>query len=137
MRRAGLMFLLSCALISSAAGAPAWAAVTLLLTGIVVHTVGELWQAAGGFELSNELAPGTRWGNTSVSSASAWVWPSRSGRSCSSASASSGPSRLVRGRRAAGRRRAARPADRAVVAPHPDPGHPSRTESVTRLKRTS
>ncbi|MBM0274965.1 MFS transporter [Micromonospora tarensis] len=57
MRRAGLMFLLACALISSAAGAPGWAAATLLLTGIVVHTVGELWQAAGGFELSNELAP--------------------------------------------------------------------------------
>jgi MFS family permease len=57
MRRAGLTFLISCALIASAAGAPAWAAATLVLIGVVVHTTGELWQAAGGFELSNELAP--------------------------------------------------------------------------------
>ncbi|WP_419997977.1 MFS transporter [Streptomyces boninensis] len=57
-RRAGVAFLASCSLISLAAGVPAWAAATLLLTGAVVHTVGELWHAAAGFEVSFALAPG-------------------------------------------------------------------------------
>ncbi|MEU1077102.1 MULTISPECIES: MFS transporter [unclassified Streptomyces] len=56
-RRAGVAFLVSCSLISLSAGVPTWAAVTLLLTGVVVHTVGELWHAAAGFEVSFALAP--------------------------------------------------------------------------------
>ncbi|HET6353479.1 hypothetical protein [Streptomyces sp.] len=56
-RRAGVAFLISCSLISLSAGAPAWAAATLLITAAVVHTVGELWHAAGGFEVSFALAP--------------------------------------------------------------------------------
>lgn len=32
-------------------------AVGLLLTAVVVHTVGELWHSAGGFEVSYALAP--------------------------------------------------------------------------------
>ncbi|MFB7255027.1 MFS transporter [Streptomyces nojiriensis] len=56
-RRAGAAFLASCSLVSLSAGVPAWAAVTLLLVAVVVHTVGELWHAAGGFEISFALAP--------------------------------------------------------------------------------
>ncbi|MFE5482189.1 MFS transporter [Streptomyces sp. NPDC056527] len=56
-RRSGVAFLVSCSLISLSAGAPTWAAVTLLMTAVVVHTVGELWHAAGGFEVSFALAP--------------------------------------------------------------------------------
>ncbi|NKQ28835.1 MFS transporter [Streptomyces galbus] len=56
-RRAGFAFLVSCALIALAAGVPAWAAATLLLSGVVVHTVGELWHSAAGFEVSFALAP--------------------------------------------------------------------------------
>lgn len=50
-RRAGLAFLLSCSLIPLAAGVP------VLLGAVVVHTVGELWHAAAGFEVSFGLAP--------------------------------------------------------------------------------
>lgn len=56
-RRAGAAFLVSCALVSLSAGAPTAVAVVLLLTAVVVHTVGELWHAAGGFEVSYALAP--------------------------------------------------------------------------------
>jgi MFS family permease len=56
-RRAGVAFLLSCSLISLSAGLPAWAAATLLMTAVVIHTVGELWHSAGGFEVSFALAP--------------------------------------------------------------------------------
>lgn len=56
-RRAGVAFLISCSLISLAAGVPAWAATSLLVTAMVIHTVGELWHAAAGFEVSYSLAP--------------------------------------------------------------------------------
>ncbi|MFB6680067.1 MFS transporter [Streptomyces sp. NPDC056390] len=56
-RRAGVVFLVSCSLISLSAGVPAWAAVTLLMAAVVVHTVGELWHSAAGFEVSFALAP--------------------------------------------------------------------------------
>ncbi|MFI8519920.1 MFS transporter [Streptomyces sp. NPDC085481] len=56
-RRAGVAFLVSCALVSLAAGTPEWAAATLLLTAVVVHTVGELWHSGAGFEISFALAP--------------------------------------------------------------------------------
>ncbi|WP_305788031.1 MFS transporter [Symbioplanes lichenis] len=56
-RRAGLAFLVSCGLISALAEVPAWAGVLLLVTGVTVHTLGEIWQSAGGFELSFALAP--------------------------------------------------------------------------------
>ena len=56
-RRAGFAFLGSCAAISLLAGVPTWLAMTLLLVAVVVHTVGELWHAAGGFEVSFALAP--------------------------------------------------------------------------------
>ncbi|MFE6847105.1 MFS transporter [Streptomyces sp. NPDC057686] len=56
-RRSGFAFLLACVLISLSAGIPAWAATTLLLAGVTVHTIGELWHSAAGFEISFALAP--------------------------------------------------------------------------------
>jgi MFS family permease len=56
-RRAGVAFLLSCSLLSMCAGVVAWVAVGLVVLAVVVHTVGELWHAAGGFEVSFALAP--------------------------------------------------------------------------------
>ncbi|MDG9709401.1 MFS transporter [Streptomyces sp. DH10] len=56
-RRAGVAFLVACVLISLSAGIPAWAAATLIMTAVVIHTVGELWHAAAGFEVSFALAP--------------------------------------------------------------------------------
>ncbi|MGW0582301.1 MFS transporter, partial [Streptomyces sp. NPDC002920] len=56
-RRAGLAFLVSCALIAPSAGLPALPAALLLLTAAVVHTLGELWHSAAGFEVSFALAP--------------------------------------------------------------------------------
>ncbi|MFD7066619.1 MFS transporter [Streptomyces sp. NPDC059913] len=56
-RRAGVAFLVSCALIPLAAGASAPVAVTLLMAGVMVHTIGELWHSAAGFEVSFALAP--------------------------------------------------------------------------------
>ena len=57
MRRGGLVFLASCGLLSAATGAPVALAIGLLVTGVVLHTVGELWSSAGAFGLAFELAP--------------------------------------------------------------------------------
>ncbi|WP_238005817.1 MFS transporter [Dactylosporangium sp. AC04546] len=56
-RRAGVAFLAACVLISLTAGIPGWVAAAVLVAAAVVHTVGELWHAAAGFELSFGLAP--------------------------------------------------------------------------------
>jgi MFS family permease len=56
-RRSGVAFLASCSLISFTAGVPTWVAVTLMLTAVVIHAVGELWHSAAGFEVSFALAP--------------------------------------------------------------------------------
>ncbi|MEV8036801.1 MFS transporter [Streptomyces sp. NPDC086182] len=56
-RRAGMAFLVSCSVVSLSAGVPAWAAAVLLITAVVIHTVGELWHSAAGFEVSFTLAP--------------------------------------------------------------------------------
>jgi len=56
-RRSGMAFLASCSLISLSAGPASWAAASLLLTAVVIHTIGELWHSAGGFEVSFALAP--------------------------------------------------------------------------------
>ncbi|GIF77246.1 MFS transporter [Asanoa siamensis] len=56
-RRSGIAFLASCALIPLSRGIPGWAAAVLLLVAAVVHTVGELWHSAAGFEVSFALAP--------------------------------------------------------------------------------
>jgi MFS family permease len=56
-RRAGWVFVASCALIAVAADvSAAWLAVTILLTAATVHTLGELWHQAGAFELGYGLA---------------------------------------------------------------------------------
>ncbi|WP_406220568.1 MFS transporter [Streptomyces canus] len=55
-RRAGGAFLIACSLISLSAGIPAWAAATMLITAVVIHTIGELWHSAAGFEVSFALA---------------------------------------------------------------------------------
>ncbi|MEV6425745.1 MFS transporter [Streptomyces sp. NPDC051662] len=55
--RSGVAFLLGMAAIAAAAGMPGWLASVLIVTGVVVHTVGELWHAAASFELSFGLAP--------------------------------------------------------------------------------
>jgi hypothetical protein len=56
-RRAGVIFLVSCSAIGLATGLPAWGAVLLLAAAAIVHTYGELWQAAGMFALDFGLAP--------------------------------------------------------------------------------
>ncbi|MFC9299114.1 MFS transporter [Streptomyces sp. NPDC057011] len=56
-RRSGVAFFASCALVSLSAGVPAWVAAALLMTAVVIHTAGELWHSAAGFEVSFALAP--------------------------------------------------------------------------------
>ncbi|MEV0273454.1 MFS transporter [Hamadaea sp. NPDC050747] len=57
IRRAGLAFLAGMALTAAAAGLPGWAAALLIAGGVAVHTVGELWHAAGSMELRFSLVP--------------------------------------------------------------------------------
>lgn len=57
IRRAGFAFLIGMAVIATASGAPGWAAVVIMMTGVALHTVGELWHAAGSLELRFRLAP--------------------------------------------------------------------------------
>jgi len=57
LRRSGFAFLVSCVVISLTAGVSSWLAVTLVLVAVAVHSMGELWHAAGGFEVSFGLAP--------------------------------------------------------------------------------
>lgn len=56
-RKSGFAFLISCTAVSLLAGAPKWLVLAVLLAAVAVHTVGEMWQAAAGFELSFALAP--------------------------------------------------------------------------------
>lgn len=56
-RRAGFAFLIAAALMSFTADIPGWITIALLVLATIVHTVGELWHAAAGFELSFALAP--------------------------------------------------------------------------------
>ncbi|MBV1850127.1 MFS transporter [Catellatospora sp. NEAU-YM18] len=57
LRRCGWAFLAGMAVISVTAGLPGWLAATLVLVGVAVHTVGELWHAAGSLELRFRLVP--------------------------------------------------------------------------------
>jgi MFS family permease len=56
-RRAGVIFLVSCSAMGLAAGLPAWGALLLLVTAVIVHTYGELWNASGMYALDFGLAP--------------------------------------------------------------------------------
>jgi hypothetical protein len=57
LRNSGLALAASCLLLAAAAGRSAGVASALLVVGVAVLTVGELWQSAGGWELSYGLAP--------------------------------------------------------------------------------
>jgi hypothetical protein len=57
LRRAGIIFLLSCSAIGLAAGLPGWAALVLLVSAVAVHSVGETYHAAASFALDFGLAP--------------------------------------------------------------------------------
>ncbi len=57
LRRAGLLFLVSCCAIGFAAGLPGWAALLLIAAAIVVHTVGELHHASATFAMDFGMAP--------------------------------------------------------------------------------
>lgn len=52
----GPLFLLAWIMMAAAAGPVAWVAVILLFVGVIVHSLAEVWQAAGSFELSFSLA---------------------------------------------------------------------------------
>jgi hypothetical protein len=56
-RRSGWVFLAAMALAGVSGGLPGGLAAALLLISTAVHTLGELWQAAGSFELRYRLAP--------------------------------------------------------------------------------
>jgi MFS family permease len=56
LARSGPLFVLAYVLMAFASGPPAWLAVALLLAGVLVHSLGEVWQAGGTFELSFALA---------------------------------------------------------------------------------
>ncbi|TLQ43214.1 MFS transporter [Streptomyces marianii] len=57
VRRASLAFLLGMALIATTGEMSGKLAAVVIVTGVAVHTVGELWHAAASFELSFGLAP--------------------------------------------------------------------------------
>jgi len=57
IRRAGVIFLVSCSSMGLATGIPAWAALLLLAAAAVLHTYGELWHSSGTFALDFGLAP--------------------------------------------------------------------------------
>ncbi|WP_234336057.1 MFS transporter [Streptomyces sp. NRRL S-920] len=57
VRRAGVALLIATALIAAAGGTPGWGAVVVVVLGVVVLTIGELWHTAASFELSFGLAP--------------------------------------------------------------------------------
>ena len=52
LARSGPLFLVAWILMAVASGPSAWAAVALLLVAVLVHSLAEVWQAAGTFELS-------------------------------------------------------------------------------------
>jgi hypothetical protein len=56
LARSGPLFLVAWILMAFASGPAAWAAVVLLFIGVLVHSLAEVWQAAGTFELSFALA---------------------------------------------------------------------------------
>lgn len=57
MRNAGVAFLVACVVLPMAHGYPGWIALPILMAGAAILGIGELWQTAGDFEASNQLAP--------------------------------------------------------------------------------
>ncbi|MFH9726993.1 MFS transporter [Streptomyces sp. NPDC017254] len=63
VRRAGLILLASCAVFAaSAARLPAWATVTILLSGAALQVIGEMRHSAGSWHIGFDLAPPHRIG---------------------------------------------------------------------------
>ena len=60
LRRAGWALAACCAVLALAASAGRWTAVALLVAATVLLTLGDLWQAIGGWELSYRFAPAER-----------------------------------------------------------------------------
>lgn len=56
LQRSGWAYLLACVTLAWAGGRSSWMAVIVVAGGVAILTVGELWQTAGGFEVSNSLA---------------------------------------------------------------------------------
>jgi hypothetical protein len=56
LAQSGPLFLIAWIMMAMSAGPAAWIAVLLLLAGVLVHSLAEVWQAAGTFELSFALA---------------------------------------------------------------------------------
>lgn len=56
-RRAGVFFLFSCSVLGLAAGLPWWAALTLVVAAVTLHTFGEILHTAGGFAIGMGLPP--------------------------------------------------------------------------------
>ncbi|MGW7522697.1 MFS transporter [Streptomyces sp. NPDC054783] len=57
MRRAGMSLALMCGTLTLASWVPPTAAVTLMLASVVLHTLGEIWHASGGWGLQFALSP--------------------------------------------------------------------------------
>lgn len=56
LARSGPLFLVAWILMAVASGPSAWVAIALLLVAVLVHSLAEVWQAGGTFELSFALA---------------------------------------------------------------------------------
>ncbi|MFC6017364.1 MFS transporter [Plantactinospora solaniradicis] len=56
-RRAGVAIAVACLLFAASGAVPTAAAVALLVTGALVHVIGELWHSAAGWGISFGLAP--------------------------------------------------------------------------------
>jgi hypothetical protein len=57
LRRAGVMFLLSCSVIGLAAGISEWISVLLLIGAVGIHTMGEIHFGAGSFAVGYNMPP--------------------------------------------------------------------------------
>ncbi len=57
LRRSGIIFLVSCAIIGLATGIPEWITILLLVGAVIIHTIGELYYSAGSFVVGFGLAP--------------------------------------------------------------------------------
>jgi hypothetical protein len=57
LRRAGLIFFISCSAMGLAVGLPGWAALLLLAAAVALHSCGELWHSAGSYAFDFGLPP--------------------------------------------------------------------------------
>jgi MFS family permease len=57
LRTSGVIFLVSCSLIGLATGVPMWIALLILVSAVIVHSIGELYYTAGSISVSFGLAP--------------------------------------------------------------------------------